>query len=116
MIDSIVNVGDKLHIITRRQFEDDLRRHLVGMVTVVTGDLYEIEGYAFVFDSGRNEYRRQPELRRRILGLSESAYIVNRIPSSVDIAAVEYRLVDGELVATSGSDFELNINEFGPKN
>lgn len=78
------------------------------------GDRLQLEGYAFVFHAGRNEYRRQPDLRRRILSLAEAGHIVNRLPASTSIDALEYRVADGELVVTDGSGWELNINEFGP--
>jgi hypothetical protein len=116
MIDSIVAVGDKLHVITRRRWEDDLRRHFAGTVVATSGDLCELEGYVFVFDSPRNEYRRQPDVRRRILAVSDADYIVNRVPRQADLSLMVYHVVDGELVATTGPEFELNINEFGPRN
>ena len=62
---SVVEVGEKLHIITRRCFEEDMRRHFVGEVTATAGSLAELRGYAFVFHSGANEFRRHPEERRR---------------------------------------------------
>ena len=115
MFESIVTIGDKLHVITRRAFEDDVRRHFMGEVVGNTGTLCELEGHAVVFDAGRNEWIRQPELRKRIVSLAEAGHIVNRIPRSVDLGRLEYRFVDGELVVGDGADFELNINEFGPR-
>ena len=52
-----IETGDKLHIITRRLFPDDLRRHFVGEVTRAIGHLCHLQGYVFVFNSGTNEYR-----------------------------------------------------------
>ena len=48
MSEQVIDVGDKVHIITRRLFEDDIRRHFVGEVTRVSGELQEVQGYTFV--------------------------------------------------------------------
>ncbi len=102
-----------MHIITRRLFDGDVRRHFVGEVTGVSGELTEVRGYAFVFDPGINLYRKRPELRTRILGLGESGFIVNKIPQEVAINSVEYRLVEGRSKVTDGLDFVLDVDEFG---
>ncbi len=72
MPDPTLEVGTKLHIVTRRLFEEDLRRHFVGTVTGAFGHFQEIQGYAFVFQPGKNEWQRRPELRTRILSLGSS--------------------------------------------
>lgn len=70
MSTEVLEVGDKLHIITRRLFEADARRHFVGEVIGISGQLQEVRGYAFVFNRGTNEYKRRPELRTRIFSLA----------------------------------------------
>jgi len=60
-----IKVGDKLHIVTRRRFESDVRRHFAGEVTTVSGELQEIRGYAFVFEAGSNVYKKRSESYRR---------------------------------------------------
>ena len=37
MADSVLVVGDKLHIMTRRLFADDVHPHFVGEISAVTG-------------------------------------------------------------------------------
>ena len=114
MSDRVVQSGDKLHIITRRLFEADVRRHFVGEVVGASGDLVELRGYTFVFNPGANEYHRRPELRKRVLSLADSGQIVNRIPRDVSIDSLEYRTVDNRLVVTDRKEFSLDIHEFGP--
>jgi hypothetical protein len=109
---SFIDIGEKFHVITRRLFEDDLRRHFVGKVTRMHGDVVELEGYAFVFSSNTNEFRRRKEIRSRILCLGDAGHIVNTIPTDVDLAKLEYRLVAKRLVLTDGGSFSLDINEF----
>ncbi len=113
---SLVEEGDKLHVITRRLFEDDVRRHFAGEVVNSVGDLVELRGYSFVYNPSHNSYRKLPEVRNRFFAVGDSGLVVNRIPKEVDVAAVEYRVMENRLVLTDGSGFTLAINEFGPKN
>ena len=113
MSNPAIEVGDKLHIITRRQFENDVRRHFAGEVTAISGELQELRGYAFVFEPGINEFTRRPELRTRIFSVAQSGLIVNKIPTEVAIASLHYRVVEKHLVVTDGRSFTLDINEFG---
>jgi hypothetical protein len=115
MFESVVTIGDKLHVITRRQFEGDVRRHFIGEVIGNTGSLVELEGIAMVFSEGSNEWTRQPETRKRIFSLAEAGHVVNRVPRDVEIDMLMYERIDGELLVTDGKEFELNINEFGPR-
>ncbi len=113
MSESAIEIGDKLHIITRRRFENDVRRHFVGEVTGISGELHRIQGFAFVFTMGANEFIKHPELRTRLFSLGEEGFIVNKIPSEIAITSLNYRLVKKHLVITDGANFSLDINEFG---
>ena len=113
MSELALEIGDKLHIITRRRFESDVRRHFVGEVAAISGELHEIRGYAFVFSLGTNEYQKLPELRSRILSLGQEGFIVNKIPRKVIIESLKYRNIEGRLMVTDGLEFKLDINEFG---
>lgn len=113
MSDSAIKVGDKLHIITRRRFDSDGRRHFAGEVTAISGELQELQGYAFVFESGINEFRRRPEPRVRLFSVGQEGYIVTKIPAEIDLTSLTYRIVDRHLVVTDGGAFKLDINEFG---
>ena len=114
MSDCILKPGDKLHIVTRRVFPDDIRRHFAGEVVGASGDLVELRGFTFVFHPGTSEYHKRPEVRSRILSPADSGHIVNRIPPEVAIASLEYRVVEDRLVVTDMGGFSLDINEFGP--
>jgi hypothetical protein len=108
----ILRPGETVHVVTRRLFPEEIRRHFLGTCTAVEGTLARVEGHAFVFDSRRNEYERRPELRTRLFALADAGLIVNILPSSVEIDALSYRVLDGHLVLTDGRDFRLDINEF----
>lgn len=112
MPEPAVTVGDKVHIITRRLFDSDIRRNFVGEVTGASEGLHEVTGYAFVFQPGVNEYKKRPELRRRIFSLGDAALIVIKIPRDVAIESIAYRMIANRLVVTDGDRFTLDIDEF----
>ena len=116
MADSVLAVGDKLHIMTRRLFADDVHPHFVGEISAVAGPLFRAKGYSFVFDSGTNSYIKHPEVRTRLFSLSDAGHIINVIPQEVDLESLEYRIVSGRLAITDSTRFSLEINEFGQSN
>ena len=113
MFEPAIEVGDKLHIITRRRFESDVRRHFVGEVTGISGELQKIQGYEFVFNKATNEYTKLPELRTRVFSIGQEGFVVNMIPPEVIIGSLEYRLTEKRLAVTDGGKFILDVNEFG---
>jgi hypothetical protein len=114
--DSVLAVGDKVHILTRRLFGDDVHLHFVGEISAVAGPLFRAQGHSFVFDSGTNSYIRHPVSRTRLFSLSDAGHIINVIPREVDLSSLQYRVVAGRLAITDSRDFSLEINEFGQSN
>ncbi len=111
----ILSTGDKIHVITRRLFDGDLRRHFVGEVQAATQLLARVEGYAFIFDAASVQFVRKPEKRIRIFGLDDSGLIINLLPADIDLEALAYKYnTKRELILTDGKSFNLDINEFGP--
>ena len=115
MTREVISVGQKLHIITRRNFSEDLRRHFVGEITGVDGELCEVQGYSFVFDPFKNDYVRYPDVRVRVFNVGHAGLIVNKMPPDVDVATLRYRMTNDRLVVTDMADYQLEINEFGIK-
>lgn len=105
--------GDKVHVIARRLFREDLRRHFAGEVINLVDGLCEVRGYAFVFVSGTNEYQRRPTVRTRIISLVDAINTINKLPADTDIPSLEYRMVNDRLVIIDKNGFSLDINEFG---
>jgi hypothetical protein len=109
----VLNKGEKVHVITRRLFDNDLRRHFVGEVEAVSEVAVRLAGYVFVFDPGNNQYVKRPERRVRIIGLADSGSIINVLPQHVDLDALSYQMsAQDRSVLTDGSSFSLDINEF----
>ncbi len=109
-----VQEGDNLHIMTRRAFAGDVRRHFVGTVEAGEGSLVRARGYVFVHNEGTGEFERRETPRVRIFGLTDAMQIVNVLPRELDVASTHYAVARGRLVFTDGGAFELDINELGP--
>ena len=110
----IISKGDKIHIMTRRQFDGDLRRHFAGIVVECDAALVRVEGYTFIYDEKSSGYVRKHGVRTRIFDLAESGHIVNVIPSNADIEKLAYtKAFEKNLVITDGEQFSLDVNEFG---
>jgi len=113
MTESVIEVGDNLHIMTRRLFEGDIRRHFAGEIVAIQDSLVLVRGFTFILNMGTFEYRRLPEKRSRIFSLGDAGHIVNKIPRGTNIDTISYETIDDRLVISDGDGFVLSINEFG---
>jgi hypothetical protein len=114
MGDAILGLGEKIHVVTRRAFPEDVRRHFVGAVRAVSEGVAKVEGYVFVLRGATNEYERRPEKRVRVVSLSDAANIINVLPESLDLENLKYTFSSGRLLMTDGAGYELELTEFGP--
>jgi hypothetical protein len=108
----ILEPGEKVHIVERRYFTDDVRRHLIGEVLKCTTQSVRIKGYVWVFDNVNGRFVRKPEKRERIVYLG-NRLTINVIPPEVDLEAVKY-VADPQkgLQVTDGKEFFLEVTEF----
>lgn len=109
----LLKAGEKIHVITRRLFESDVRRHFAGEIVAASESVARVKGYAYVFYPGPNEYVRRPELRERIIALADGSNVINIIPQNVNLEELVYRPSEqNRLVVTDNKSFHLDINEF----
>ena len=109
----ILSEGEQVHVVMRRSFDGDLRRHFVGRVEAVSDSAARLRGYAFVFDTNRNQYERRTGVRTRIIGLADSGLLINVIPSDVALDRLSYQMnEERQLVITDGAGFSMNVSEF----
>lgn len=108
----VLEPGEKVHIIFRRRFEGDPRRHFAGTILAVAGPVGRVSGYAFVYNQGSSEWEKRPDKRTRIIPLGDADLIVIIMPAEVDVDSIHYAVVDRHLVVTDGT-YTLDINEFG---
>jgi hypothetical protein len=112
----IISEGEKIHVITRRRFEQDVRRHFAGTIVASEGAVVRAEGCTFVFNSSRNRFEKKLNKRIGIFDLAAEGYIVNTLPSEVVVENLIYKTTDeGSLVFTDNAGYSLNINEFSVK-
>lgn len=110
----ILEPGEKIHVITRRHFENDLRRHFIGEIIKTSEVAVRVEGYAFVLDTSLNQFIKRKQKRTRIFGLADSGNIINVLPTDADLELAKYtQTKENVLVVTDGKTFALDINEFG---
>jgi len=109
----LVDVGEKVHVVERRLFEGDVRRHFFGVVERAGEGAIRITGYAYVYDPASTTYIRSAEQRTRVLPLAASGFVINVAPPDADLESIRYEERDGRLTVTDGAGFSLDINEFG---
>ncbi len=105
--------GEKVHVIERRLFEGDVRRHFVGEVQGADVTAMRVRGYVFVHDAASSTWVRGSERRTRIIPIGSSGFVVNVVPRDTAIDEVRYEDIDGRLTVTDGGSLRLDINEFG---
>jgi hypothetical protein len=112
----VISKGEKVHVIRRRNFADDFRRHFIGEVRECDGWVARVSGYVFIFDQVKGFYHKIGQKRTTIMDLSDSGFIVNIIPPETNVEHIAYKESDEQkLVVTDNKTFSLDINEFGFK-
>ena len=112
MPEQVIAAGEKVIIITKRIFADDVRRHFIGTVTACSGSLVRVEGHAWIANNVGG-YERRSDHRTRVFSLSYGGEVVLIVPPSVELDDLTYRIVTGRLIITDDADFSLDITEFG---
>jgi hypothetical protein len=105
--------GAKIHVTERRAFEADIRAHFIGEVEAIANGVARARGWAFVFNTGRNEYVRSRHPRIRLVPLNDARLVIRVLPPASNVEAAEYRFDDDQLFVTDGVNFEIEINDFG---
>ena len=107
----ILKTGEKIHVIHRRFFEKEARRHFIGTVEFYESGVARASGYVFGIDRVKFTFERHAELRTRLISIVAGNVLVNVIPDFVNIEAVTYKMVKKNLRVTDGSDWYLDLSE-----
>jgi hypothetical protein len=111
---TILIPGEKIHVIHRRRFDKDVRRHFVGEVESYGQGIARASGYVFVIDDlNKHLFVKRPDRRIKLIAISSGDLIVNVIPPTVQVERVTYELKDRSLVVTDGSNWSMDVKEFG---
>ncbi len=109
----VLEKGEQVFVVTRRLFLQDLRRHFVGEVLETTETVMRVRGYVYVYDDNHNDFVRRDEVRTRIFSLTDAGYIINIIPSEINLDDLGYELDKNyQRVITDGKTFKMNVSEF----
>jgi hypothetical protein len=110
----IFDVGEKIHIIERRYFESDLRRHFAGEIVRSSETAIRLIGYVWVYNSNKGEFIKKPEKRERVFNISgDNRLTINILPPETIIDEITYQhSTEKGLIVTDGKTFELDMAEF----
>ena len=108
----VLERGEKVHVIERRRFEGDARRHFVGEVEAVTDVAVRVVGYTFVGNPMTANFDRREPTRTRIIPLGSAGVILNVIPQDVDVHAVHYELASGNRLMVRAGTWQMFLDEF----
>ncbi|MFH1904534.1 MAG: hypothetical protein ABIK53_03285 [bacterium] len=108
----ILEKGEKVHIVERRYFQDDVRRHFCGEVIDLAEHLLRVAGSVWAWDARINQFTKRESKRERVFCLGDRLTI-NILPREADLENVLY-IYDKKKghIATDGKSFSLNITEF----
>ena len=110
----ILKPGEKIHVIIRRAFCGDIRRHFVGEVRDVENNIVRSEGYLFIHDPNTNLFVRKPDSQTRLFSLVDAGNIISILPAAANLKKLAYRLVEKHrMVLADGESILMDINEFG---
>ena len=110
----MISKGEKVHVATRRLFEEDLRRHFAGTVDEVSDVAFRATGYVFIFDQAKGEFVRRNQKRTQLFAIGDAGLIISVLPETVELDQLRYsRDRNGARTITDGMGFEMNHSEFG---
>ena len=109
---SVLEQGDPILIITRRNFAEDVSRHFVGHIERYDLSAIRVAGYAFIYDSAHDRFIKRQQQRTRIFRL-DNQIVLFVLPSDTEVASIRYE-VDAEhgLTVTDGRHVKLQLSEF----
>lgn len=114
MKSSILKPGEKIHVIHRRRFEKDIRRHFVGTIEAYEAGVARATGYVFVVDElNEHLFTKRPDRRTKLIPLASGDVIVNVLPEDLDTEQVRYELDGRKLWVTDGNGWRMDVKEFG---
>ena len=109
----MLRTGEKIFIVTRRLFEEDLKRHFVGEVLDCSEFAVKAKGYIFGYDNMSGNFMKREEIRTRIDSLTDAGLIINVLPFDVNLAEISYHHDEkNQRILTDGKTFKMNVSEF----
>ena len=110
----LLQPGEKVFVVERRLFGEDLRRHFVGEVEACTEVGFRARGYPFLHHSSVGNFVRNDNPRTRLFSFHNNL-IINVLPESCRIAGVSHVRTEYGTILTDDKTFEMDISEFSWK-
>jgi hypothetical protein len=108
----VIDEGEVVHIMERRSFDGDVRRHFAGRVDRVDGELIRLTGFVYGFHPGLRRFELRNQVRTRVCSMSDSRLTINVLPATVDPVKLRYQFRDDESLFVSQGDWEMDLTEF----
>lgn len=106
----LLHRGDKVFIVERRLFDQDLRRHFVGEVEACTDVGFRARGYPFFYHPTAQTYVRKPSPRTRIFPF-DGNLIINVLPKDCDVESINYIASEIGTTLTDRKSFEMDVSD-----
>ncbi len=108
--DTLLQRGEKIFVVERRLFKEDLKRHFVGEIEFCTQMGFRTKGYPFYYHATAQNYLRKPKQRTRTF-LFQSNLIIYLLPKDCDIESVNYVATERSITLTDRQTFELDVTD-----
>ncbi|MBN2640234.1 MAG: hypothetical protein JXR78_01135 [Victivallales bacterium] len=109
----LLKVGDKLHVLIRRKFEKDIRRHMIGMVENASENAVVVLGRKAVYNGTKANYIIINDLSSQVVSLTDNGNIITVLPDDVNLDDLHYKVSPGKTLLTDGKNYTLRINDAG---
>jgi hypothetical protein len=106
----IPSVGEKVLIIDRKLFAEDIQRHYVGEITRASENALKVKGHVWIRDQVKGFVRKTGN-RERLVYPSDRT-IINIIPENVNLNEIKYVHAGATTVVTDEKNFTLDVTEF----
>lgn len=109
----ILKSGDKVLIVHRRLFEQDLGRFFLGTIKEYEGGVASVTGYTIVRESEDGLFLRKDDLRTKIVSMASGTFIVYQLSDDFAVEQARIQARDNRLMLLDGRGFEMNLSEHG---
>ena len=108
----LLRKGEKVFVVDRRLFEEDIPRHSVGEVEFSSAVGFRAKGYPYYHNSILGNFVRKNNPRTRVFTF-DNQLIINVLPDNCDIEGVEHVVTDSGTILTDSRSFKMDVSEFG---
>jgi len=107
----ILRPDEKIHVIHRRLFSEEARRHFIGTVEGYEDGIIRSSGHLFTVDRAKFSYVKHPEKRTHLISVASGDVLVNIIPPEIDLEKIEYKTKGKFVTVTDGEKWCMELSE-----